>query len=242
MFTDLADFSALSERLPAQTLLRQVSAYHGLVSEVVESQSGTVDKFIGDGAMAFWGAPSGVPDHAWHACVAALRIQQGMGALNRQWAAEGLEPLRVRIGIHCDAVLVGNIGSAERMSYTVLGDGVNVAAYMEAANKAFGTSICISQTVVREAGQRLCTRPLDQVSVKTRQAAILVHELLGVHDGLPELLPAPDALLLAQRTAQAWKLRAEGQTVMAREAYRQVLAIEPQDVPAQRMLTALSAS
>ena len=74
------------------------------MSEVVESQSGTVDKFIGDGAMAFWGAPSGVPDHAWHACVAALRIQQGMGALNRQWAAEGLEPLRVRIGIHCDEI------------------------------------------------------------------------------------------------------------------------------------------
>lgn len=137
----------------------------------------------------------------WHACVAAIRIQQGIVELNRAWASEGLEPLTVRIGIHCDSVLVGNIGSVERMSYTVLGDGVNVAAYMEAANKASGTAICISHAVVREAGHRLCTRPLDQVSVKTRQSAILVHELLGVNDAQPELAPVPDDVSLARLTA-----------------------------------------
>jgi adenylate cyclase len=241
MFTDLVDFSALSERTPAHTLLRQVSAYHGLVSAVVESELGTVDKFIGDGAMAFWGAPAEVPDHAWHACVAALRIKQGIVDLNRAWESEGLEPLKVRIGIHCDSVLVGNIGSVERMSYTVLGDGVNVAAYMEAANKAFGTAICISHAVVREAGHRLCTRPLDQVSVKTRQSAILVHELLGVNDAQPELAPVPDDVSLARLTAQAWKLSSEGHTAAAHEAYGRVLVLRPQDPVAQRMLQTLSA-
>lgn len=177
----------------------------------------------------------------WHACVAAIRIQQGIIELNRAWASEGLEPLTVRIGIHCDSVLVGNIGSVERMSYTVLGDGVNVAAYMEAANKAFGTAICISHAVVREAGHRLCTRPLDQVSVKTRQSAILVHELLGVNDAQPELAPVPDDVSLARLSAQAWKLRSEGHTAAAHEAYGRVLAVRPQDPVAQRMLQTLSA-
>lgn len=236
MFTDLEGFSALSERLPSHTLLQQVSAYLSLVSEVVESELGTVDKFIGDGTMAFWGAPERVPDHAWHACVAALRIQRGMAMLNRQWVANGLEPLNVRIGLHSDSVLVGNIGSVERMSYTVLGDGVNVAAYIEGANKAFGTSICVSQAVVREAGHRLCIRPLDHVSVKTRQSSILVYELLGAHGAEPELEPDEGATQLARLTAEAWKCRLEGTESAARLAYRAVLAQRPGDPLAQRML------
>ena len=236
MFTDLEGFSALSERLPSHTLLQQVSAYLSLVSEVVESELGTVDKFIGDGTMAFWGAPERVPDHAWHACVAALRIQRGMAMLNRQWVANGLEPLNVRIGLHSDSVLVGNIGSVERMSYTVLGDGVNVAAYIEGANKAFGTSICVSQAVVREAGHRLCIRPLDHVSVKTRQSSILVYELLGAHGAEPELEPDEGATQLARLTAEAWKCRLEGTESSARLAYRAVLAQRPGDPLAQRML------
>jgi len=236
MFTDLEGFSALSERLPTHTLLQQVSAYLGLVSEVVESELGTVDKFIGDGTMAFWGAPDRVPDHAWHACVAALRIQRGMAALNRQWLDQGLEPLKIRIGLHCDSVLVGNIGSTDRMSYTVLGDGVNVAAFIEGANKSFGTSICVSQAVVREAGHRLCVRPLDQVSVKTRQSDILVYELMGAHGSDPDLEPGESGVELARLTAEAWRLHREGSQAAAQIAYRSVLAHRPDDALARRML------
>ena len=148
----------------------RVSDYLELVTRVIEAENGTVDKFMGDGVMAFWGAPALMDDHALRACVAALRIQRGMDEMNARWVAEGQKPLRIRIGIHSDAVLVGNIGSAERMSYTVLGDGVNVAARLEGVNKSFGTRTCISKTVFREAGERLLLRPLGDIEVKGRRA------------------------------------------------------------------------
>jgi adenylate cyclase len=123
MFCDLESFSTLSEKSPSQELLLRVSKYLEVVTQVVNEEQGTLDKFIGDGVMAFWGAPEMLEDHAWHACVAAIKIQQRMNALNQAWVQNGLDPLNVRIGIHCDAVLVGNIGSPQRMSYTVMGDG-----------------------------------------------------------------------------------------------------------------------
>ena len=169
-FSDLEGFSTLSEEVPSQELLLRVSAYLELVTKTVNQEHGTIDKFIGDGVMAFWGAPALLDDHAWRSCVAAMRIQRGMDALNERWQAEGLKPLNVRIGIHSDAVLVGNIGSKERMSYTVMGDGVNVAARLEGINKEFHTRICISHSVFKEAGERLCVRPIDDVTVKGRRS------------------------------------------------------------------------
>lgn len=182
MFTDLESFSTLAETTPAQDLLVRVSAYFEVVTRAIGQEQGTLDKFIGDGVMAFWGAPALLDDHAYRACAAALRIQQGMEELNARWAAQGLPPLNVRIGIHSDAVLVGNIGSAERMSYTVMGDGVNVAARLEALNKEHGTRICISHSVYREAGERLRVRPLGEAQVKGRRGELQVYELLGVDE------------------------------------------------------------
>jgi adenylate cyclase len=141
---------------------------------------GTVDKFIGDGVMAFWGAPNTLEDHAFRACAAALKIQARMDLINQEWKDQGLPPLKVRIGIHSDVVLVGNIGSHERMSYTVMGDGVNVAARLEGVNKDLGTRICVSKAVVREAGERLNLRKLEDVTVKGRKSIVEVYELLGL--------------------------------------------------------------
>ena len=145
-------------------------------------EHGTIDKFIGDAAMAFWGAPAALDDHAWHACAAAVRISQRMATLNAQWAAEGLAPLQIRIGIHCDAVMVGNIGSKHRMSYTVMGDAVNLASRLEGINKEYGTQICVSQSIYREVGERLALRPIDEVTVKGRRTALNIYELFGVVD------------------------------------------------------------
>ncbi len=131
--------------------------------------------------MAFWGAPGLLDDHAWRSCVAAMRIQRGMDALNERWQAEGLKPLKIRMGIHSDAVLVGNIGSKERMSYTVMGDGVNIAARLEGTNKEFHTRILISHSVFKEAGERLCVRPVDDVTVKGRRSKVPIYELMGVY-------------------------------------------------------------
>jgi len=239
LFSDLEAFSSLSEEVPSQELLLRVSAYLGLATQAVNAEHGTIDKFMGDGVMAFWGAPALLEDHAWRACVTAVRILRGMAALNEQWQAQGLKPLNLRIGIHSDAVLVGNIGSRERLSYTVLGDGVNVAARLEGVNKEFGTRICISQSVYKEAGERLCVRPIDDVTVKGRRTRIPIFELLGVHGAGADLEPAPTAVRLAELTRLAYEALIRGELSQARERYQKVLCEFPDDAVAQALLKRL---
>jgi adenylate cyclase len=182
MFCDVEAFSTLAESSPSNELLTRISAYLEVVTLAVNEEQGTIDKFIGDAAMAFWGAPAPLHDHAWHACAAAVRISQRMATLNAQWVAEGLAPLQIRIGIHCDAMMVGNIGSKHRMSYTVMGDAVNLTSRLEEINKDYGTQICVSQSIYREIGERLTLRPIDEVTVKGRRTALNIYELFGVID------------------------------------------------------------
>jgi len=228
-FSDLEGFSTLSEEQPTQTLLLRVSRHLELVTRSVNQEHGTIDKFIGDGVMAFWGAPALLEDHAWRACVAALRVQRGMEVLNAGWAEEGARPLNVRIGIHSDAVLVGNIGSMERMSYTVLGDGVNVAARLEGINKEFHTRTIISHSVFKEAGERLCVRPIDEVAVKGRRGLIPIYELLGVYGAGEEFEPSPQVLRLVALTKLAHEAVIANDKGLALERYQSVLCEFPDD-------------
>ena len=228
-FSDLEAFSTLSEEVPSQELMSRLSAYFQLVSDVVNDEAGTIDKFIGDGVMAFWGAPALLDDHAWHACVAALRIERGMNALNARWTEEGLKPLNLRIGIHSDAVIVGNIGSPERMGYTVIGDGVNVAARLEGINKEFGTRLCISHSVFREAGERLCVRPIDEVAVKGRRTKIAIYELLGAFGAGPQLEPGPRSVRLAKLSRIAYEAMVSEDFALALRRYSEILVEFPDD-------------
>ena len=240
-FSDLEAFSTLSEELPSQDLLLRVSAYLELVTKAVAEEAGTIDKFIGDGVMAFWGAPALLDDHAWHACVAALRIQRGMNVLNDRWNEQELKPLNIRIGIHSDAVLVGNLGSKERMAYTVIGDGVNVAARLEGINKEFGTRICISHSVFKEAGERLCVRPIDDVTVKGRRAKIPIYELLGVFGVDLEFEPDSKTIRLCKLTRRAYEALAREEFDLALERYNEVLAEFPKDTVALELIRRLGA-
>ncbi len=241
-FSDLEAFSTLSEEVPAQELLLRVSAYLEIVTRSVNQESGTIDKFIGDGVMAFWGAPALLDDHAWRACVAALRIQHAMVALNAEGRAQGFKPMNVRVGIHSDAVLVGNIGSKERMSYTVMGDGVNVASRLEGINKEYGTRLCISHSVFKEAGERLCVRPIDDVAVKGRRGLVPIYELMGVFGLEPELEPAPGLIELCRLTRLAYEANAAGDPVLALERYRQIMVDFPDDPVAAEMAKRLAAA
>jgi len=235
MFTDLESFSTWAEATPAQELLTRVSAYFEIATRAVNQELGTLDKFIGDGVMAFWGAPAVLEDHAYRACVAAVRIQQRMKELNAGWAAQELPPLHVRIGVHCDAVLVGNIGSAERMSYTVMGDGVNIAARLEGTNKEFGTGICISHAVFREAGERLWLRPLGLVNVKGRRADLQVYELLGIKGADPALEAPAEIRHLCQMTHFAHEAFERGEWQVAEARYLLVAEQFPADKVARVM-------
>jgi adenylate cyclase len=240
-FSDLQAFSTLSEALPSQELLVRVSAYLETVNKAVNQEHGTIDKFLGDGVMAFWGAPALLEDHAWRACVAALRIQRGMAELNARWGIDGAQPLKPRIGIHCDAVVVGNIGSKERMSYTVMGDGVNVAARLEGTNKEYGTGICISHSVYKEAGERLVVRPMGDVAVKGRRTAIPIYELLAVTGSDPEFAPDEATLSLARMSRAAHEATVTGDLELARRRYRELIDAFPADEVARELLKRLGA-
>jgi adenylate cyclase len=228
-FSDVEGFSTIAERIAARDLLARISTLLEVVSKAVHEEGGTIDKFVGDGVMAFWGAPALLDDHAWHACVAALRIQRAFDGLNEQWRNAQAPQMRLRIGIHSDAVLVGNVGARERMSYTVLGDGVNIAARLEGINKVYGTLTCISHDTFREAGDRLCARPVDEVVVKGRRSRITIYELLGAYGAGAELEPSPEASELARATRSAFDALVSGEHAAALARYRQVLAAHPGD-------------
>jgi len=239
-FSDLESFSMLSEEIPSQELILRVSAYLEIVTKAVNEEAGTIDKFIGDGVMAFWGAPMLLEDHAWRACVAALRIEREMRALNERWRSEELKPLNLRVGIHSDAVIVGNIGSKERMGYTVIGDGVNVAARLEGINKEYGTRLCISHSVFKEAGDRLCVRPIDDVVVRGRRMKIPIYELLGAFGAGPELEPNSETIRLCKLTREAYESLVADDSALALQRYNEILTEFPEDPVAAEMLRRLA--
>jgi adenylate cyclase len=181
LFTDLKGFTSFSESVAPELLSRIITEYLQAMTTAVFRHQGTVDKFIGDAVMAFWNAPLDDPDHARHACEAALDMQASLAELSDRWEAEGLPRQRMRIGIHTGPASVGNMGTSRRFAYTALGDTVNLAARLEPLNNEYGTWICISQETLDAAGgtQRFLVRFLDLVSVKGKQKPAAVFELLG---------------------------------------------------------------
>jgi len=135
--------------------------------------------------MAFWGAPIANPLHAADACRAALEFQKRLANQRTVWEASGQPLVRTRIGINTGRMLVGNVGSNERLNYTVIGDSVNIASRLEALNKVYGTQIMIGEDTHLAAGDRIITRRLDLVTVYGRLNGIAIYELLGMADGSP---------------------------------------------------------
>jgi len=154
-----------------------LSAYLDLTSEVIVANGGTIDKFIGDAVMAFWGAPMPQNDHALRCCRAALACR---GALeNSRLTDDQGQPLQIRIGINSGRMLVGNIGSELRLNYTVIGDAVNVASRLESANKQYLTQILIGAETKRLVNDVMITREIDHIAVYGKTEGLAVYELIG---------------------------------------------------------------
>lgn len=179
-FADIANFTHYSEILPPNDLILQLNEYLGCFSSVINAHQGTVDKYIGDSVMAYWNAPKDCEDHAFRACEIALQGLHNLSFLQKEWARLNKPIFKVRIGINSGTVVLGNIGTEEHLSYTVVGDNVNLASRLESLNKVYGTNIMISDSTLKACGDKLVTRPIDLVAVKGKEKKILVHELLGI--------------------------------------------------------------
>jgi len=204
LFSDIRGFTSLSERLPAETVIEMLNTYLDRMAEAVFRHGGTLDKFIGDAVMAFWGAPLPVEDHAQRAVETALDMLQELDELNEGWSETGAPAqLRIGIGINTGEAIVGNIGSlARKLDYTAIGDTVNLASRLESQNKEYGTSIIVSEFTVAKLPDLYELRPIDQVRVKGKEQAVQIYELLGRKKRAPVsapggVAPVVAALLLA---------------------------------------------
>jgi adenylate cyclase len=182
MFTDIKDFTTLSEQLSPNELARVLGQYLEVMTRAIHSTHGTIDKYIGDAIMAVWNTPTPCPDHARRACEAALACQAAEVRLfaSPEWG--GRPPLHTRFGIHRDRVMVGHFGAPERMSFTALGDGVNLASRLEGLNKQYGTTVLVTEAVREDAQDVFDFRLVDVVAVKGKTKGIRVYELLGPAD------------------------------------------------------------
>jgi len=178
-FSDLVGFTSLSEKLPAKQMLTVVNAYLEETSECLLNHGAYVDKYIGDAVMAVFGVPKALPNHALAACLAALEAQRLVEGVNARYGAAAGVQLAVRIGLNSGELLVGNVGSSRKKSYTVMGDTVNLASRLEGANKAFHTDILIGPETARRIQGELVTRPLARLRVKGKLEAVEVHTVLG---------------------------------------------------------------
>ncbi len=180
-FCDLAGFTSATERM-GEKIVDHLDKYFTHLSQIINDCGGTIDKYIGDAIMAFWGAPLSHPDHAVSACRAALLCERTLDRLRTEWRSKGQEELYARYGVNTGHVLVGNFGSAVRMSYTAIGDPVNVTARLEALNKVYGTQILIGEGTCHKIRDRFITRHIDRVAVYGRAGVMEIYELVGVKD------------------------------------------------------------
>ncbi|MBO7486354.1 MAG: cation:dicarboxylase symporter family transporter [Spirochaetaceae bacterium] len=193
MFSDIENFTGITEQTSPEEMVNRLYVYFSLFAHTITDNKGTIDKYIGDSIMAFWGAPVeiDVKTHAKLACQAALTCQTQGFNLSNTWKREGKPEFRTRFGIHTGEVVVGNMGSDERINYTVLGDNVNLASRLEGLNKYYGTEIIVSSTTHNLVKDEFEFRVLDKITVKGKTQPIFIYELLAEKDKIdPNVLRA----------------------------------------------------
>jgi adenylate cyclase len=183
LFSDIEGFSTFSEKLDPENLTSLLNIFLSDMTDIILDEGGTLDKYEGDAIIAFWNAPLDQPDHAERACRAALRCQQKILERQEEYSRKAGAPLRMRIGINTGEVVVGNMGSAKRFDYTVLGDAANLASRLEGANKFFGTRIMISEETWQKTSGKFTGRQLGLIRVVGRANPVQVFELAGMEAG-----------------------------------------------------------
>ncbi len=182
LFSDVKNFSTFSERVSEETLVKLMNVYLTEMTDVILKKGGTVDKFIGDAIMAFWGAPLPDTDTAFHACSAALEMQAQLERIQPKLQKMAGGEVRQRVGVNTGMCVVGNMGSEQKLNYTAMGDPVNLASRLEGVNKQYGTGILISESTYQKAGKRVHVREVDRVQVVGKSEFVRIYELLSIAD------------------------------------------------------------
>ena len=232
MFSDIRGFTTISEKLDAQELALFLNGYLSDMTKIVFDTRGTLDKYIGDAVMAFWGAPYEDGQHGLQACTAAIEMMKRVRQLQKRWAAEGKPHLDIGIGLNSGVASVGNMGSALRYGYTALGDAVNLSSRLEGLNKDYGTHIIASEATylaAKDAG--FLFRELDLIRVKGKLQPVTIYELFGHRLDLQEAGILTEAETCCERFEEARKLYRERKWMEARRELEAILGRWPNDGP-----------
>jgi len=231
LFSDVRDFTTISEALDAQDLARLLNGYLTEMTRIIFKHQGTLDKYIGDAVMAIWGAPFTEPKHGERCCQAALKMLARLSELQEKWVADGLPAMEIGIGINTGIASVGNMGSALRYGYTAMGDNVNLASRLEGLNKEYGTTILISESTRKDiTDERMVIREIDFIRVKGKNQPVTIFEILS------EQAAGNDGKSLVElfgRGREAYKAR---NWSAAKAAFEEVLRRWPKDGPARVFL------
>lgn len=227
-FSDIAGFSGISENLSPSELVQVLNEYLTEMCNIIIGFEGTVDKFEGDAIIAFWGAPTVQADHARLACYASIDMNERLVELRDHWAKAGIPQLRVRMGLNSGPMVVGNMGSVQRMNYTIMGDAVNVAARLEGANKAYGSRMMIAESTYLGCESDIDARELDTIRVVGKTEPVTVYELLARKNQTTGQMAE-----LAQTFAAGLEAYRNLNFADAKKTFERCLEIMPEDGPSQ---------
>lgn len=236
MFCDIVGFTPIAEKLPVDTLMPLLAEYFDELSRVILQTHGTIDKYIGDSIMAFWGAPDELTQPWSHACEAALRCQAMLKTLNSARLAKNEPQFITKFGIDAGMVIVGNIGTNERINYTAIGDAVNTAARLQSVNSIYHTSIIISENIYQHVKEQFLSRPLDIVMVKGKLTKIKIYELMAKNDSDPLIGTTPELKSLAEGFAQAYKAFEQDNKAEALRLFKELSLAFPEDEPSKFLI------
>ena len=230
MFTDVQGFSTISESLDPTDLVKLLNAYLTNMSDIILNQKGTIDKYEGDAIISFFGAPVAFDDHVAKACLSAVRMKRMEKILNEHFLEEEMSPTPIltRLGINTGEMVVGNMGTSQKMDYTIMGNSVNLAARLESANKQYGTWILISETTNNEAGAGFTTRKLDRVRLVGIKTPVRVFELVDEKSNT-----ATDITEGIEIFHQGLDFFEQKDWVKAREHFQAVKKVIPADGPSE---------
>ncbi|MCB1645229.1 MAG: adenylate/guanylate cyclase domain-containing protein [Pseudomonadales bacterium] len=225
-FSDIAGFSSFSEKMTPTELVNALNDYLTAMCQIIVDLEGTVDKFEGDAIIAFWGAPAIQLDHATQACFAAIDMQKAVHQIRDRFVEEGRPAISVRMGLNTGRMVVGNMGSAQRMDYTIMGDSVNLASRLEGANKAYGSDIMISGMTYEACKDEVDVRELDTIRVVGKNEPVTVYQLLE-RKGQTD----PDTAALVARFHEALDCYKARDYQGALAGFEACVAMRPEDGP-----------